>query len=69
MAISLLSTGKYFSPRNQDIVIAYLEGEFTLRRLRITEEMFVLGPDEEVQEVEPDASFSIWGVVKDVIHV
>ncbi|MCB0558597.1 MAG: LexA family transcriptional regulator [Lewinellaceae bacterium] len=57
------------SPRNQDIVIAYLEGEFTLRRLRITEEMFVLESDEEVQEVEPDASFSIWGVVKDVIHV
>ena len=40
-----------------------------MRRLRITEEMFVLESDEEVQEVEPDASFSIWGVVKDVIHV
>ncbi len=57
------------SPRNRDVVIAYLEGEFTIRRLRLNEEMPLLESDEEVTEIEPDTDFSIWGVVKDVIRV
>ena len=57
------------TPRNQDIIIAYLEGEFTLCRLKFIDEVPVLESDEESLPIEPDTSFTIWGVVKDVIHV
>ena len=56
------------SPRDKDVIIAYLEGEFIIRRLKIAGEMYVLESDEDSTEIEPDASFSIWGVVRDVIR-
>lgn len=56
------------SPRNKDVIIAYLEGDFTIRRLKITDEMPVLESDGGITEIEPDTEFSIWGVVKDVIR-
>lgn len=56
------------NPRNKDIIIAFLEDEFTVRRLRITDEQPFLESDGDTVEIEPDMSFSVWGVVKDVIH-
>ncbi len=57
------------SPRNKDIIVAYLEGEFVIRRLKVIEEQPWLESDEDLLEIEPDASFSIWGVVKDMIRI
>ncbi|MCO6481111.1 MAG: hypothetical protein J5I94_30985 [Phaeodactylibacter sp.] len=56
-------------PRNRDVVIVYLEGEFTIRRLILREEAPVLESDESTIEIEPDTEFSVWGVVKDVIRI
>lgn len=56
------------SPRNNDIIIAYLEGAFTIRRLKIKDDKPSLQSDEEWVELEPDMDFSIWGVARDVIR-
>ena len=57
------------SPRNKDVIIAYLEGEFIIRRLIIRDELPALEWDEGILEIEPDTSFNIWGVVKVIIRV
>ena len=57
------------SPRHRDVIIAYLEGEFTIRRLKIVDDMPAVESDEGIEEIEPDTDFTIWGVVKDVIRI
>ena len=57
------------NPRHHDIVIAYLEGEFTIRWLDVSNGYLSLKSDEESLKVEPDMTFKIWGVVKDVIYL
>ncbi|MCO6491317.1 MAG: hypothetical protein J5I98_23065 [Phaeodactylibacter sp.] len=57
------------SPREKDVIIAYLEGEFTIRRLKIIDDMPALESDEGSIGIEPDMEFSVWGVVKDVLHL
>ena len=67
----LLIVDRVVEARNNALVIAYLDGLFTLRRIRYEEEGIVLyagNPDYAPVEIEPDMEFGVWGVVRDVIH-
>jgi DNA polymerase V len=53
-------------------VIALLEGEFTVKRLRKTSSgrVFLVADNPEYAhiEIKPEMGFEVWGVVTHVIH-
>jgi DNA polymerase V len=56
---------------NKKIVIAVLDGELTVKRLRIRSGRPSLEPENDRYtpiEIKPDMAFEIWGVVTNVIH-
>jgi DNA polymerase V len=58
-------------PRNGRIVIAVLNGEMTIKRLRRTREGTWLEPENPaypVLRVSEDDAFEVWGVVKNAIR-
>lgn len=59
------------SPQSGNVVIAFVDGEFTVKRLRRTESGFELvaeNPDYPPIVITPETSFETWGVVRHVIH-
>lgn len=67
----ILVVDRAMEVRHRSVVVAFLEGEFTVRRLLIGDEGLTLvaeNPDIPPQPVDPDTVFSVWGVVRDVIH-
>lgn len=65
---SIAVVDREVSPRNRDVALVFLEGEFLLKRLSLKEEEVILEDNEGVLAVEPDMGFNIWGVVKDVLE-
>lgn len=62
----LLIIDKSIQPFDQCIVVCFLDGEFTLKRLLFRENKCVLMPentDFEPIVINPDSNFIIWGVV------
>ncbi|MGL1903333.1 MAG: translesion error-prone DNA polymerase V autoproteolytic subunit [Fibrobacterales bacterium] len=58
-------------PRNRDIVVAVLNGEFTVKRLRIYRQRYSLVPENPaypVIQITEEMEFRIWGVVSHVVH-
>jgi DNA polymerase V len=58
-------------PRDGRIVIAVLNGELTVKRIRRRGDRLVLQAENDHYpeiEVTPETSFEIWGVVRHVIH-
>ena len=56
---------------DKKIVIAVVNGELTVKRLRIRSGRPVLEPENDQYasiEITPDMAFEIWGVVTSVIH-
>ena len=67
----LLIVDRSKKKQNGKVVIASLNGEFTLKRLVQTQECFELqpeNPDYPSIPVSVDDDFQIWGVVRHVIH-
>jgi DNA polymerase V len=59
------------NPRPGDVVIAALDGEFTVKRLKKSGERFLLVPENTAYPtvaVDENSELSIWGVVTFVIH-
>jgi len=57
--------------RKEDIVIAALDGEFTVKRLKHRDGHFILAPENPaypVIRVDEASELSIWGVVTYVLH-
>lgn len=64
----LLIVDRSLSPRSGDIVVALIDGEFTLKRLRIDKaqrSVWLLPANDEYPPIHvgPDNDFVIWGVV------
>lgn len=62
---------KALEPRSNDIVVAYVDGEFTLKRFQRKGDKGYLVPENaeyEPREVTADSDFRIWGVVSYIIH-
>jgi DNA polymerase V len=57
--------------RKEDIVIAALDGEFTVKRLKYRDGRFILAPENPaypVIRVDEASELTIWGVVTFVLH-
>lgn len=66
----LLIVDKSLQAKNNDIVVAVLDGEFTLKRLIIEEEKCFLKPENDkykIIEINENSNFVVWGVVTYVI--
>ena len=58
-------------PRNNNIVLAVLDGEFTVKRIRKKKEQLFLVPENDefkIILVTEEMGFKVWGVVTHVIH-
>ena len=58
-------------PTNNSIVLAVLDGEFTVKRIKkSSDELYLMPANENYQPVKvtSDINFQIWGVVTFIIH-
>lgn len=66
----LLVVDRSLKPANDSIVVAFLEGEFTVKRVKIKGKCLCLIPENKRYapiEVTEDSDFLVWGVVVSVI--
>jgi len=67
----LLVVDRSLEPRDKNIVIAAVNGELTVKRIRIKNKKITLEPENgnySVREITEDNEFEVWGVVTNVIH-
>lgn len=67
----LLVVDRSRTPRSGDVIIACVDGEFTVKRLRKTAIGLELAPENPEYPPVPlteDTDFHVWGVVQHVIH-
>ena len=67
----ILIIDRSLSPQDKKIVIAILNGEFTVKRIRILKNKIYLQPENKNYsqiEIPPNSDFEIWGVVTHIIH-
>ena len=67
----LLIVDRAVKPDDGKVVIAVINGEFTVKRIRILKGRLLLMPENPAFapiEVDADADFQVWGVVTYVIH-
>lgn len=67
----VLIVDRSLTPKQSDIVIAVLDGELTVKRLKLEGEKITLlpeNPDYPAIPITKVMSFTIWGVVTTVIH-
>ncbi len=67
----LLIVDRSCRPKDKDVVIAAVNGELTVKRMRIKNRRITLVPENRnytSQSVSDEEEFEIWGVVRHVIH-
>ncbi len=67
----ILVVDRSLKPSDRKIVIAAVNGELTVRRIRTTKDKIALiseNRDYEPLQVEEETAFEVWGVVTSVIH-
>lgn len=67
----LLVVDRSVEPRDKNVVIAVINGELTVKRIRIRKNKITLEPENvnySARQVTEDAEFEVWGVVTNVIH-
>jgi len=67
----LLVVDRSLEPKDKSVVIAVIDGELTVKRIRIGNKKITLEPENEnysVQQITEDTDFQVWGVVTNVIH-
>ena len=53
-----------------DLVVSYIDGEFTLKRIRLTDDKILLVPANKKYptiEIDPQSDFRVWGIVRYVV--
>ncbi|MCG8183889.1 LexA family protein [Tenacibaculum piscium] len=66
----LLVIDRSITPTNNKIAVCFLDGEFTVKRLRVTKDEVWLqpeNPDYPVIKITEENNFIIWGIVTSVI--
>jgi DNA polymerase V len=67
----MLIVDRSLEPKDKRIIIAVVNGEFTVKRVRKTrEKLFLVSENDDYKPIEINESmdFEIWGVVVHVIH-
>ena len=67
----LLVVDRSLEPKDKNVVIAIVNGELTVKRIRIKKKKITLEPENEsysAQQINEDTEFEAWGVVTSVIH-
>ncbi|MCK5394281.1 MAG: translesion error-prone DNA polymerase V autoproteolytic subunit, partial [Candidatus Omnitrophica bacterium] len=67
----MLIVDRSLKPNSNKIIIAVLNGELTVKRIKIIKNKIYLVPennDFQSTEVTEDMGFEVWGVVTQVIH-
>ena len=67
----ILIVDRSLEPTNGKIVIAVINGEFTVKRIRLHQDKVFLEPENPQFapiEINPNWDFQVWGVVTYVIH-
>jgi DNA polymerase V len=67
----LLVVDRSIEPADKNVVIANINGELTVKRIRIRKNKITLEPentDFPTQQISPESEFEVWGVVTNVIH-
>ena len=67
----ILVVDRSLSPKNNKIIVALLNGEFTVKRLKLEGEKIYLVAENRYYsplEVTEESDFQVWGVVTYVIH-
>ena len=67
----ILIVDRSLKPKNQDVVLAVLDNDFTVKRFVKQNGQIILkseNPKYSSIYLQPDAKFEIWGVVTRVIH-
>jgi DNA polymerase V len=67
----LLIADRSLEPKDKSVVIAAINGELTVKRIRIKNKKITLESENEnypAQEINEKAEFEIWAVVTNVIH-
>jgi DNA polymerase V len=66
----LLVIDKSLQPLDNKIAVCYIDGEFTIKRIRLEEKIIWLMPENDAYQpirVTEDNDFLIWGMVTHVI--
>ncbi len=67
----MLVVDRSLTPSHGRIVVAVVDGEFTVKRILIQNDEVYLAPENTAftpMKINPDSQFQIWGVVTYVIH-
>jgi len=67
----LLVVDRSIEPRDKNVVIAVVNGELTVKRIRIRKNRLTLEAENDAyqsQEINNEIEFEVWGVVTNVIH-
>jgi DNA polymerase V len=67
----LLVVDRSIEPRDKNVIIAVVNGELTVKRIRIRKNGLTLEAENEAyqsQEINDEIEFEVWGVVTNVIH-
>ncbi|MBA3036641.1 MAG: translesion error-prone DNA polymerase V autoproteolytic subunit [Desulfobacterium sp.] len=67
----ILIVDRAIEPADRKVVIAVIEGELTVKRIRMIKGKIYLMPENENYkpiEIEKEMKFDVWGVVTNVIH-
>lgn len=67
----LLVVDRSIKPRDKSVVIAAVDGEYTVKRLKISKGKIYLQAENESYSdlnITEDCEFEVWGVVTSVIH-
>tara|TARA_B100000787_G_scaffold82431_1_gene60723 strand:- start:322 stop:774 length:453 start_codon:yes stop_codon:yes gene_type:complete len=67
----IMLVDKSLTPKNRSIVLAVIDGEFTIKRVNVSEKELYLIPENEnfsPIKITKEMDFQVWGVVTYIIH-
>ncbi len=67
----IMLVDKSITPKNRSIVLAVIDGEFTVKRLNVSEKELYLVPENENSppiKITEKMDFQVWGVVTYIVH-
>ncbi len=67
----IMLVDKSLTPKNRSIVLAVIDGEFTIKRVNVSEkELYLIQENENFSPIKitQEMDFQVWGVVTYIIH-